>query len=553
MAAIWPAEDLDAEGDLIETTVDARQSYFHQSLQAGAVLLLSAEELQLLPWSWARPNSQERVALARWIEEMIRRMDAREALLGALLWISYRTGRSLRRTLDLPIGSAIGNEWALDGQLATLHRYPPMRRPGWEAQTEAERQWVVPLAASNRIGLPEAVAQALRTALKPEADAKRLGELWPGPDTPESAFRQLRPPSLARITPGMLGNALSQVLYASSGDCAFARLIASHPQSGIPAACAYANWRIPAVETHLAPPLPVSETLGAGDPPIGGGSRLDPIEGLLVGAIARAAQRLEQWATEADGVRFHNAYAAYLAVVLLAATGARPVHDPFETFAHFDFDFPFCFINDKTSSQAHAGRLVPLPRAVAEWIRTDYCRYLALLTQALGGEHPDLAGDIAALPDTRCRPHMPLLFMLSEQDELTWMPVSEKSIDATGLFDWPLPLNLFRQRLSQRLRRQGVDAEIIDAILGHADHDSARRPVSTLRLRPKAVRSQLSWPCLCPVPCWSPNDSRVQPGGSSGGCAASCPSRQPTSRTCSRIPRRLRERAGASILPRRRR
>ncbi|MGB0129502.1 MAG: hypothetical protein WBP72_17815 [Rhodocyclaceae bacterium] len=95
MASIWPAEDLDAEGELIETGVDARQSYFHQSLQAGADILLSAEELQLLPWSWARPNLLERIALEGLIEELIRRMDAREALLGALVWTANGTTRTV--------------------------------------------------------------------------------------------------------------------------------------------------------------------------------------------------------------------------------------------------------------------------------------------------------------------------------------------------------------------------------------------------------------------------------------------------------------------------
>lgn len=468
----WPGDEDDADGYIIETTVDSSKSYFHQTLEANGVLLQSAEEMQLLPWSYSRPNPLEGAELDEWIGRLLASGSPAERLLGAFAWIARHTGQSLRRTLDMPVLTTVGRGWALDPDSMTLRRLPPMRHSGWLPKNHLEQRWVAPVGTMNCLRLPDAAARALRARLQDQSDAVVLGALWSEAETPESAFRRLCPAPLARVTPGLIGNILPGDLHARTGDAVLARLISSHPNSGMPAACAYANWSNTAVEALLAgvPDLP---SPGGGEPPIGAGSRLDPIEAFLLPALKAAAQRIEMLAGEGDLVRFHNAYVAYVAVVLLAATGARPVHDPFEAAAHFDFEFHFCYVNDKSSNDARDGRLVPLPPPVAEWIREDYCRYLSLLAQTLESRHPALAADIAALTRRGIQPCIPFLFMLSEEGELDWVSVSEKTIEGTDLFDWPLPLNLFRHRLAQRLRRRGVDPELIDAILGHSENAGA--------------------------------------------------------------------------------
>lgn len=493
---VWPSGEDDADEGFFEQTVDSRKSYFHQTLKANSVLLLSGEEMQFLPWSYSRPNPRERTELDSWINRLLASGQNSEKLLGAFTWIARHTGQSLRRALDLALSTELGEGWRLDPDSMTLRRSPPMRRAGWQPKNEAERHWVAPLAAMNRLCLPKPAASVLRTRKKEEIDAKVLGDLWRDAETPESAFRRLRPGSLARVTPGIIGNDLPAIFHAATGDAALARLASSHPKTGMPAACAYANWSNTTVEGLLAngqDPALISAT-GSGSPPIGGGSRLDPIETLLVSALQSAAQRVEA-AAAADGlVVFHNAYVAYVVVVLIAATGARPVRDPFEALAHFDFSQHFCFLNDKTSSDARENRLTPLPRKVGEWIRNDYCHYLSLLAQALERTHPALSADIASLTNRGARPHIPFLFMLSTEAELAWTSVSEKAIESTGLFDWPLPLRLFRHRLAQRLRRRGVDPEIIDALLGHADNAVATHGDESTRVwldDMKAVRSAL--------------------------------------------------------------
>lgn len=237
------------------------------------------------------------------------------------------------------------------------------------------------------------------------------------------------------------------------------------------------------IEWLLDPTLKAQPlTVAGSEPPIGGGSRLNPIEALLRVSLESAAQRVVQLAMASDLVQFHNGYVAYVAVALFAATGARPVRDPFESFAHFDFDQHFCLLNDKSSGDTRSTRITPLPRQVAEWVRIDYCRYLDLLAQTLEPAHPGLAANIGSLGGRSARPAMPFLFMLTEEGGLSWTSVTESAIVATNLFDWPLPLRLFRHRLAQRLRRRGVDPEVIDSILGHADNAVASHGDESTRI-----------------------------------------------------------------------
>ncbi|MEW8693721.1 MAG: hypothetical protein AB2535_22030, partial [Candidatus Thiodiazotropha endolucinida] len=69
---------------------------------------------------------------------------------------------------------------------------------------------------------------------------------------------------------------------------------------------------------------------------------------------------------------------------------------------------------------------------------------------------------------------MPYLFQLVVGDKgLSWLSLSESRIRSLDLFDCPLPLRLFRHRYSNDLRRRGVDPEIIDGLLGHAEFGAA--------------------------------------------------------------------------------
>lgn len=452
--------------------IDPAQSYAHQSLQAGSVLLLGIEDYQYLPWSWPKPNPPEAQKLDEWVKRLRRSPIEIERMLGALNWLAITTGRSLRRVLDFKIETQPTGEWSLDPSKMVLHRLPPHRSLGWLPDGENERNWVRPVADFISIAIPTDIAATFAAMLGQETAALHLGDLWFWPDNPLATWRAARPQELSRLTPGMLAQMLPQRLLELSADAVLARLLASHPDSAMPGACAYASWTQAQVESLLSQETPPPSAPAARNT-IGGGSRLDPIENLLISALAKAAGRLDELRESGDPVLFHNAYTAYSVVLLLAATGARPVQDPFESPAHFDLAAGFCFVDDKGSDEAHAGRLIPLPRTAVEFLRNDYPRHLRQAALIVEPKHPMLAERIRRLAAGRGDADMPYFFILDGLADSGWTSVSETVIELSGIFGWPLPLRLFRHRLSIRLRRINADAELIDAALGHAEAGSA--------------------------------------------------------------------------------
>lgn len=459
--------------DLAQTKTDKTRSYAHQRLQSTGILLYDSENLQHLPWSWGRPNRFEMSRLDEWTTQNLTSSDEKVSTLAGVTWIAGHSGRSMRRALDIKITAEISSEWCLHPNCRTLMRLPPHRIPGWDPETDDDKAWVTPMATSNTLHLPDQVAHVFQERLKRTPDASCIGELWDASweNSPESEFRAQLKHDIPRLTPGMLGSVLPQRIFSVSGDATFARLLSSHPNSALPGSCSYAAWTTIQVSQALTGqdenPRPhlVPETINAV------GSRLSPIEELLVQAIQHASMKLEGLRHGSNPLAFHNAYVAYLTVALLAATGGRPIIDPFETIAHFDFQEQFVFINDKVSGKLRQGRLVPLPQKLCELIQSYYLPHLAKLALALQEASPILAIEISKLAAGKSIGSMPFLFFMSP--ELTWSSVSEKEITRLGLFNWPLPLNLFRHRLATRLRREFVDPEIIDSILGHGESGAA--------------------------------------------------------------------------------
>ncbi len=464
-------EDGDSE-DLVQIKTDETRSYTHQRLQSTGILLYDSEDLQHLPWSWGRLNPFEMSLLDNWTAQNLTSSNEKIRTSAGIAWIASHSGRSMRRTLDFKITEEILSEWCLHPNCQALIRLPPQRIPGWDPETDEDKAWVTRMATSNTLQLPDDVAHVFQNRLKRKPDASCIGELWDASweNSPESEFRIQVQHDIPRVTPGMLGSVLPQRIFSASGDATFARLLGSHPNSALPGACSYAAWTTIQVGQALTGqdenPRPhlVPETINAV------GSRLDPIEELLVQAIQQAGKKLDALRHN-DPLAFHNAYVAYLVVALLAATGGRPIRDPFETIAHFDFRELFVFINDKVSGKLRQGRLVPLPKEICEFIQLYYLPHLTKLALTLQEANPILANEISKLAAGKSTGSMPFLFFMSP--EITWTSVSESEINGVGLFEWPLPLNLFRHRLATRLRCEFVDPEIIDSILGHGESGAA--------------------------------------------------------------------------------
>lgn len=476
---LYPTKD--ESEDLTSTKCDPSETYRKQKLQTNSIILYGVEELQYLPWSWSRPSPDETQRLGLWIDDALISNDQKKSLLGALVWMCCASGRSFRRLLELPIGNEPRSDWILLSSATAMTRLPPRRKPGWVPEDDQAGNWVVPAADRIDLYLPENVHTILHKRLSIECNAARIGDLWESAwGKAESLLNMSLSGSMHRVTPGMLGGVMAQRVFIKTGDVTFVRLLLSRENSGLTGACSYPSWSGEEVSRTL-----MQEGLSGGVCPRDSaiGSRLDPIESLLVDQIIVATNKLKQLRTTGSLVRFHNAYTAYLVTALLSATGARPIRDPFESWSHFDFAERFIYVDDKSSDELHQGRLVPIPDALSEFVQYQYRDHLRKVAILLGDRNPPLAAEIARLGMGESSDSMPCFFMLSEDDEeVAWGSVSEIAIDSLRLWSWPLPLNLFRHRLASQLRRLGVDPEIIDSINGHTESGCATHGDNSFRV-----------------------------------------------------------------------
>jgi len=466
----WISSEDDIAENLVQYDVDSEQSFTHQRLQGNSILLYCTEELQYLPLSWNKLNINEHSRLERWISECTTSPRPELRYLSAVVGIAINLGRSFQRTLDIQITKEIGEDWGLNPETLLFSRIPPRRNPGWRPKNSAHEAWITPAANKQSMSISPSIEEVLKERIAMCDAPKCVGELWNADwsETVEQLFRHEFFSVAPRVTGSMLASSLPQRIFQNSGDQTFARLLSSHPKTALPGACAYSSWSTDQVSCVMALgsviEIPIADNAV--------GSMLDPIESLLINSIQSASQELEKLKFGQNLIAFHNAYSVYLTVSLLAATGGRPVSDPFESVKYFDFDAQFVYVSDKSSSGLRQARIVPLPSGLCRIIQDDYLSHLTLLSQQLNNINPRLAEAIAALSSAKLQATMPFFFLLSE-DALSWESISAKGIVTAGLFDWPLPLNHFRHRLSRQLRKNGLDPEIIDSILGHAETGSA--------------------------------------------------------------------------------
>ncbi|MEF8717109.1 MAG: hypothetical protein V5B35_05900 [Candidatus Accumulibacter necessarius] len=466
----------DDVGDVVGFETPANLSLTQERQLEKSVLLFSSEEQQYLPWSLSRPNPNQSAELKAWLRNVYNTTDVSLRLSRALIWTAATLGRSIARASAIEIGTESTAEWRLhpDGY---FHRRPPARYSGWSPKFEPENRWVHPSLSHLVVQPPTDIAQTFVEALSCQPDSHSLIALWAttgNQKKPQQACASMLAEISPGLTPGMLAGMLPLESYFAQRNHNFARLIASHPASGLPGACGYGYWDAEeclGVFSGIGGSVPVAlaETdLRAR----AAGSRLCPIETLVVETLAKAAQKVDRLRERDDPIQFHNAFVAFTVVMLLAATGGRPIRDPFESLRYFDFREAVVYIEDKVIDGLHQGRLAPLPEAVCEFLQQRYLSHLARLAEALQQGAPDLANEIALLA-TMPTGRLPLFFFLGENGNgFQWRSVSESEIAGLGVFDWPLPLNLFRHRLSRELRVRGLDPEIIDAILGHAETGS---------------------------------------------------------------------------------
>jgi site-specific recombinase XerD len=432
----------------------------------------SAEAIQFLPWSWDTPTSLEERELVIHLTQWQNHPHESVRLLALLCRIAMLTSRSLAAAQHLLVAQEPGTDWAITPDLRTLHRISPRRVPGWRA-SEAALPWLQPLANAVRIDLKQPHAYSWADGLPESSLTDRWHRLSPR-ESAEAMFTRLcaQVTALRRLSSGRLRGLLAKCVYERTSDAVLAQVLSAGPRTALGGNSAYASWPFRTVEAGLLPVL----AMGAGHlkaanaPDVNAaGSELDPQDRLIRDQVVSvAAERIRDLAPNANRwVEHHNAVVVYVSTALLAATGARPVDDPFESPADFDWNACRAFISDKVLP-GRSGRLVPLPQPVVRLLE-HYRIHLHRLADQLQWRAPPLAREISVLADGKESTKLAFLFFLRTLPSLQWDSVTASSLWREGKLPDALPANFLRHRLSARLRAAKVDAEVIDSILGHAD------------------------------------------------------------------------------------
>ncbi|MAO11697.1 MAG: hypothetical protein CMG82_00070 [Marinobacter sp.] len=471
--SVIPSVSDDDEGETFSyvTEVDPTDSAAQQTLSSGSVFMQTMELAHYLPWTWDRLLPPEVQLVESWVERTLQTMDRRDRFGGVLVWAAMQLSRSLQLVERIPIGTEMADEWSLSPDFMFLKRRSPRRHSAWRPD-EVSRNLVEPFRDDLTIIVPERIKQSLEWVVDANESSTELtlGAVWNrlSEIKLETWFNGQAEKHFPRVTSAKLAQCKGQQLFGRSGDFSFSRLLASHPRSALPGACSYATWDVKAIEKGLQ--LEVTQGPNEQDSIHVMGSLLAPLESVLSEEIQKATEKLEQ-ASGRGLVFYHNTLAQYVVTALYAASGARPLRDPFESIRHFSFACHCVYINDKNDEGLHNGRLVPLPQAAMELLAL-YLGHLNHLSQAIGTHRPELAEQIADMVQGRpATPSIPLFFLLD--DHLRWHSMADAADLGCSLFDWGLPNNLFRHRYAQRLLKEGVDPEVIEGWMGHAERGAA--------------------------------------------------------------------------------
>jgi integrase len=491
-ASDFVMDDLQADGSLYLPADEEEEELRFQEADVGVddtppeviresrgIVFQSQEDQQYLPFAWNRLRADELTALKIVIGERLLSPNPADRLLAAVTFLALVTRRSMETIESLPLASVNGEEWQLDPAEGRLHRLPSRRAVRWRAD-DVTRTWIHPLADGWVLQLHPPMLGVLQSASQQHPEARSVGQLWTGQDISlASAFNRWcsASPDLARVSSGLLVRLSEQAAFEQTLDPTFARLVTSPSRAGIAGAGAYPSWSHGQVAQTMNLMCKSFATMALADPNRNGlGSELDPDDGMLAAAMAQAREQLCALAGEPTRwLEYHNHMVAYGVLMLLAATGARPVNSVFQTSKQLDLSLGQIYLEDKvvrSGQDGTSGRLVPLVSAVTEFLTHVYFPYLRHLADEIRPRLPAFANELDQQANGSGSDVLPLFFLLRSRPEFDWLEVSESSLHSLGLLTWPLPLNLFRHRLASRLRTMGLDPELIDAQLGHAEAGS---------------------------------------------------------------------------------
>ncbi|MDY0207759.1 MAG: hypothetical protein RBR82_14225 [Pseudomonas sp.] len=462
-------EDIDEPTFSYIAEIDPTDSPAEQTLSSGSVYMQTMEMSHYLPWSWDKILPAEVETLHDWLNKALSSADIQTKLGAVCVWLAMRFGRSLFMVERFLIDTEVTEEWSFSTDFKQIKRVAPRRTSHWRPNETQAKLLAAPFLDELKISIPNKIQKALQNAVSTdEGTPESLGHIWRTVSTSKLDvwFGEQARIFFPRITSSKLSTYQSQNLFDATGEYLFSRLLTSHPDSALPGACSYATWDVKAIEQGMQ--LSV-EDFGADDSINAMGSLLAPLDSVLIDEVARCTSELRQ-AAQYGLITYHNALAQYVVTALYAATGSRPLRDPFESLSYFSFKHSCVFINDKSDDGLHSGRLVPLPKLALEIVQL-YMTHLAKLADLIEPHRPELTIKIRLLTQADSNAGMPLFFLLDAG--LQWHSMTDAEKLSCSLFDWGLPANLFRHRYSQQLLKDGVHPEVIEGWMGHAERGVA--------------------------------------------------------------------------------
>lgn len=454
----------------IEAKVNSQEENELRLLKGNSILLNTIEELQFLPWQWNKINPYEIDLFIESNNKLLTSDKEEEKILAVIIWVAMKTGRSLRRVQNVQFGE-FGNEWTINLAQRKLIRNQPRRSNAWLPKTEEEKKWILPLVDKQEIEIPDVIVEIIEHALckVKVSKANYLQELWDETQWggAEKKFLDVFRNTLPRITPGMLSSYLPQKIYELSENEKLTRLLASHPNTGLPPASAYAAWlkdEHPQVLSQFILDIP-----SISPNKINAGSSLYPVESLIVEAINKAGSKLEEVRKKGYLIEYHNCLTGYIYTMILAASGCRPISDLAETISQFDFENNYFYVDDKSTSRGNKGRLLTIPERLVRYLKSEYLAHLRIVANEIKTINAKLAEEIINISQAKHSSKLPFLFLLKANTKVDWTSVTHSEVQKMDLFEWPLPSNLFRHRLAKLLPREGVSQEIVDGFLGHME------------------------------------------------------------------------------------
>ncbi len=450
----------------------------------------SYRDNQRLRYAWGNLPPAEVAALVQAVESSLAGKNLEKRLAAMFVGVSICTGTSTENSFLITVSD--GKSEGIDPVLG-IYRKPVPRPPNaWKPSPGMKSPLLNKPAEMLEFPLPVLIARSLKknfarkhagmTLAKAlgltNRKARQLIRQWLN----ETSGKQ------HKFTPRRIARILETQVFADTQRAVMCYWIAGKPEDPPPSSTYYSQASASAVERGYGDAVRSIWSVAGLDPGIEddheepneyvGSHLIPPVEEIhrlaehlraQIGALSAGAQWEEL-------VHFHNHYTAYVATLLMYATGHRPVSDPLDAHASISLLLRQVLIDDKNLGRERTMRIVPLCELAIKQLDL-YLDHLRGLLALVPDKYQDLGGQLAAQLENRSARILPFLFFLDMEGN--WRSVSQAGLSNYFPDSWEYTYRVHRHLLATWLLDKGVSEEASAQLLGHIDvGTSSLSPVS---------------------------------------------------------------------------